>query len=100
MRGCTDRTAFATLVLAIVLTPFIGLAVDRWGHRFHLTALAPLLWIIACSVIGWSSVHPLLPVVIAAFAALINAFPFQVSIPLLVRDQDKLGTAYGVFRSL
>lgn len=87
-------------VLPIVLTPFIGMAVDRYGHRFHLTALAPLLWITACAVIGWSNVHPLLPVVISSFAGMINAFPFQITIPLLVRDQDKLGTAFGVWRSL
>lgn len=62
-------------VLPIVLTPFIGLAVDRWGFRFHLTALAPLLWITACALIGWSDVHPLLSVVFASFAGMINSFP-------------------------
>lgn len=38
-----------------------------------------LLWVISCAVIGWSDIHPLLPVVIASFASALNAFPFQVS---------------------
>ncbi|KAH8078305.1 major facilitator superfamily domain-containing protein, partial [Filobasidium floriforme] len=103
MRGYEEDvaafTANAQNILPIVLTPFIGLAVDRWGFRFHLTALAPLLWITACALIGWSDVHPLLSVVFASFAGMINSFPFQVTIPLLVRDQSKLGTAFGVWRS-
>ena len=97
--ACKFDGRAAYTVLPIVVTPFIGLAVDRYGHRLHLTALAPLLWITACAVIGWSDVHPLLPVVISSFAGMINSFPFQVTIPLLVLDQDKLGTAFGVWRS-
>jgi hypothetical protein len=70
-----DANGRGSIVLPIVVTPFIGLAVDRWGFRFHLTALAPLLWITACALIGWSDVHPLLSVVFASFAGMINSFP-------------------------
>jgi hypothetical protein len=87
---CADK-----IVLPIVLTPIIGYSCDRWGHRLHLTALAPLLWITACALIGWSNIHPLVSVVIASLANTINSFPFQIVIPLLLRDQSKLGTAFG-----
>ncbi|KAM0752326.1 MFS general substrate transporter [Meredithblackwellia eburnea MCA 4105] len=102
MKGYTEEvsayTANAKNVFPLVLAPLMGLAVDRWGKRLHLITIAPLLWITACAVIGWSDVHPLLPVIISSLASAFNAFPFQITIPLLLRDQDKLGTAFGVWR--
>ncbi|WVQ80631.1 hypothetical protein IAT38_002736 [Cryptococcus sp. DSM 104549] len=102
MKGYSESVAAYTAnvrnILPIVLTPFIGLAIDRWGHRFHLMAFAPVLWVIACAIIGFTDVHPLLPVIISSLGATITAFPIQVTIPLLLRDQQKIGTAFGVWR--
>ncbi|KAI5478051.1 MFS general substrate transporter [Pseudohyphozyma bogoriensis] len=88
MKGYTETiasyTASAKYAFPVVLSPFVGIMVDRYGHRFHIIAFAPLLWIMACAIIGWSDVHPLLPVII--------------TIPLLLRDQHKLGTAFGIWR--
>ncbi|CED84974.1 DNA excision repair protein XPA/XPAC/RAD14 [Phaffia rhodozyma] len=78
MKGYTEAvvgfTSSAEDILPIVLTPCIGFIVD-------------------------SSIHPLVPVVIVNLAGTINAFPFQVTIPLLVADQDKLGIAFGIWRA-
>ena len=61
-------------VLPICLTPIIGILVDRFVHRFHLTAAAPLFWITSCAVIGWSSIHPLVAVVIASLGGTVSSF--------------------------
>jgi MFS family permease len=60
-----------------VLAPVLGYAVDRWGHRFHYVALAPLLWITSCSLIGYSDAHPLVPLVFASLAGVINGAPLR-----------------------
>lgn len=103
MRGFTEAVAgylsSAQRILPIVLSPVLGLFIDRFGHRFHFVALAPVLWIIACSLLGWSSVHPVVALVFSSFAGIINSMPLQVCIPLLVADQNKIGTAFGVWRA-
>lgn len=103
MRGYTLAVAgylsSAQKILPIVLSPVVGAAIDRYGHRFHLVALAPLLWITACALLGFSSVHPLVALVFSSLAGVINAMPLQICIPLLLRDQNKIGTAFGVWRA-
>ncbi|KAJ8113238.1 hypothetical protein OPT61_g4586 [Boeremia exigua] len=103
MRGFTEAVAgylsSAQSILPIVLSPVLGICIDRFGHRFHYVALAPVLWIIACSLLGWSEVHPLAALVFSSLAGVINSMPLQICIPLLVADQNKLGTAFGVWRA-
>ncbi|RSL62711.1 hypothetical protein CEP53_004678 [Fusarium sp. AF-6] len=103
MKGYKEETAgFMTTgqkVIRIVGAPIIGWLIDRYGHRFHLVALAPLVYILANSMIGFTNAHPLVALVFQSIAGLINGMPLNVSIPLLVADQDKLGTAFGVWRA-
>ena len=103
MKGYKEETAgFMTTgqkVIRIVGAPIIGWLIDRYGHRFHLVALAPLVYILANSLIGFTNAHPLVALVFQSIAGLINGMPLNVSIPLLVADQDKLGTAFGVWRA-
>lgn len=102
MKGYKEDTAgFMTTgqkVIRIVGAPVTGWLIDRYGHRFHLAALAPLFYVLANSLVGFTSAHPLVALVIQSIAGLINGMPLNVSIPLLVADQDKLGTAFGVWR--
>lgn len=103
MRGFTEAVAgylsSAQSILPIVLSPVLGLCIDRYGHRFHYVALAPVMWIIACSLLGWTDVHPLAALVFSSLAGVINSMPLQICIPLLVADQNKLGTAFGIWRA-
>ncbi|KAF9691594.1 hypothetical protein EKO04_010530 [Ascochyta lentis] len=103
MRGFTEAVAgylsSAQSILPIVLSPVLGLFIDRYGHRFHFVALAPVFWIISCALLGWSSVHLLVALVFSSLAGVINSMPLQVCIPLLVADQSKLGTAFGIWRA-
>jgi MFS family permease len=103
MRGYTEAVAgylsSAQDILPIVLSPLFGAFVDRYGHRFHFVALVPILWIIACSLLGFTNVHPIVSLVFSSLAGVINAMPLQICIPLLVADQSKLGTAFGLWRA-
>lgn len=103
MKGYTEAVAgylsTAQKILPILLSPAVGFMVDRYGHRFHLVALAPILWIIACSLLGFTDVHPVVALVFSSLAGVINAMPLQICIPLLVADQSKLGTAFGLWRA-
>jgi MFS family permease len=102
MKGYTEATAgfmsTGQRVIRIVGAPIIGWLIDRYGHRFHLVALAPLFYVLANSLIGFTNVNPIAALIFQACAGLINGMPLNVSIPLLVADQDKLGTAFGVWR--
>ncbi|USW54123.1 Putative major facilitator superfamily, MFS transporter superfamily [Septoria linicola] len=86
-------------ILPIVLSPVVGKMIDLYGHRFHYVASAPIFWIIACSLLGFSSVHPLVALVFSSLAGVVNAMPLQICIPLLVADQSRLGTAFGLWRA-
>lgn len=103
MKGYTEAVAgylsTAQDILPIVLSPILGIAIDRYGHRFHWVALAPVFWIMACSLISFTSVHPLAALVFSSLAGVINSMPLQICIPLLVMDQNKLGTAFGLWRA-
>ncbi|KAI9150552.1 Major facilitator superfamily domain-containing protein [Paramyrothecium foliicola] len=103
MKGYTEEVAgylsTAQRILPIVLSPALGLFIDRYGHRFHFVALAPILWIIACSLLGFTNVHPLAALVFSSLAGVINSMPLQICIPLLVGDQAKIGTAFGIWRA-
>ncbi|KAH7376370.1 major facilitator superfamily domain-containing protein [Plectosphaerella cucumerina] len=91
--------ATAQRILPILLSPVLGIAVDRYGHRFHYVAAAPVLWITACAILGFTNAHPTVALVFSSLAGVINSMPLQICIPLLVADQAKIGTAFGVWRA-
>ncbi|KAF6821766.1 major facilitator superfamily transporter [Colletotrichum plurivorum] len=103
MKGYTEEVAgylsTAQKILPIVLSPVVGLAIDKYGHRFHYVAAAPVLWIVACAMLGFTDVHPTAALVFSSLAGVINSMPLQICIPLLVADQAKIGTAFGVWRA-
>lgn len=97
MRGYSEAVAdylsSAQDILLIVLNPVCDLFVDIYGHRFHFVVLAPILWIIACSLLGFGHVPPVVCLVFSSLANMTNAISLQICIPLLVAGQSKLGTA-------
>jgi MFS family permease len=99
MRGFTEAVAgylsSAQDILPIVLSPVFGAFVDRYGHRFHFVALAPILWIIARSLLAFTNVHPTISLVFSSLAGVVNAMPLQIYIPLLMADWTKLGLLFG-----
>ncbi|WVQ95901.1 hypothetical protein IAU59_003000 [Kwoniella sp. CBS 9459] len=86
-------------VIPIVLTPVTGWFFDRFGWRMVFVSWTAILYIIVFVLIGFTTVHPLCPIMISSFANTTNAIAFIASIPVLVGDDALLGTAYGVWKA-
>ncbi|RSL53000.1 hypothetical protein CEP54_010622 [Fusarium duplospermum] len=82
LKGYTEEVAgylsTAQRILPIILSPVLGLAIDKYG---------------------FTNVHPTAALVFSSLARVINSMPLQICIPLLVADQAKIGTAFGVWRA-
>ena len=74
---CHSPKSVAIINIQVVLAPVLGYVIDRWGHRFHYVAAAPILWITACSLLGFTSSHPMVALVIASLAGVINGAPLR-----------------------
>ncbi|PWZ00851.1 LOW QUALITY PROTEIN: MFS general substrate transporter [Testicularia cyperi] len=102
-RGTTKLTAGYTSslsqVIPIVLTPLVGLAFDLFGRRMYYVSATAALWVLVFSLLGFSDVHPLAPVILGSVALSSNAIPFIASIPLLVPSQISIGTAFGIWKA-
>lgn len=102
-KGYTEAVAgyiaTAPRVIKLILCPLIGIFADRYGHRFHLVAMAPILHVVACILMGFTGAHPLSAMIIETLADTFTPMPLQICIPLLVKDQTKLGTAFGIWRA-
>ena len=85
--------------IPIVLTPLMGLGFDKLGHRSHVISMAASLYVISMCIMGFTTVHPVAPLLFDAFAYTINAVPFIATIPLLVYNQAAIGTAHGIWKA-
>ena len=86
-------------IVAIVLTPVVGLLFDFFGRRSYYVSWTAALYILTFALLGFTKVHELAPIIIGSLAYTINAIPFGASIPLLVRLQEQIGTAYGLWQA-
>ncbi|OCF39673.1 hypothetical protein I317_06528 [Kwoniella heveanensis CBS 569] len=86
-------------VIPIVLTPLTGWFFDMFGWRMVFVSWTAILYIIVFVLIGFTTVHPLCPILISSFALTTNAIAFIASIPVLVGDDALLGTAFGVWKA-
>ena len=99
-------------VVPIVLTPAVGAFFDRFGWRMpfgkspsrsvadvHVVSITAAIYIVVFALIGLTTVHPLVPILMSSFALSSNAITFIASIPVLVGDDALLGTAFGVWKA-
>ncbi|OCF73363.1 hypothetical protein I204_06595 [Kwoniella mangroviensis CBS 8886] len=86
-------------IIPIILTPATGWFFDKFGYRMVFVSWTAILYIIVFSLIGFTTVHPLCPILISSFALTTNAITFIASIPVLVGDDRLLGTAFGVWKA-
>ncbi|WWC64309.1 uncharacterized protein I303_106919 [Kwoniella dejecticola CBS 10117] len=86
-------------VIPIVLTPVTGWFFDRFGWRMPFVSFTAVLYIIVFSLINFTKVHPLCPILISSFALTTNAIVFIASIPILVGNDELLGTAFGIWKA-
>ncbi|QRV76658.1 major facilitator superfamily transporter [Ceratobasidium sp. AG-Ba] len=86
-------------VIPIFFTPFLGAFFDRYGRRMLFISITSCIWITVFGLLGFSTVHALLPMVFSSVALSFNAMPFVCSVPLLVASQDQIGTGYGLYKA-
>lgn len=102
-RGTTKLVAGYTssiaLIIPIVLTPCIGLLFDRFGKRMLVGTLQAALWCLVMVLLAYTSVHPLIPIVLSSFASSAQLLPFYGSIPIIVQSQTSIATAFGIWKA-
>lgn len=89
-----STTSSAYYFAATVCLVPIGMAVDKYGHRCSGAILTSVLVVVACGLLGYTTIHPALGIVLLGIAY--SAFPgiLWPSVPLIV-DGSMIGTAYG-----
>jgi MFS-type transporter involved in bile tolerance (Atg22 family) len=86
-------------VIPIVLTPCVGWFFDHYGWRMAFVSWTGALYIVVFALLGFTTVHPLCPILLSSFALTTNALSFIASIPVLVGDDALLGTAMGIWKA-
>ncbi|CAO1620802.1 unnamed protein product [Parajaminaea phylloscopi] len=86
-------------VMPIVLTPIVGFVIDRFGKTMHFVPLTGICYSVSFSLLAFTSVNALCPMILASFGQALNTAPYLAMIPLLVRDST-VGFAWGLWKSL
>uniref|UniRef100_I2CPB7 Lysosomal dipeptide transporter MFSD1 n=1 Tax=Nannochloropsis gaditana (strain CCMP526) TaxID=1093141 RepID=I2CPB7_NANGC len=92
----SDRIMSIPYTISAVLSPFLGLAVDRFGRRAVIVTLAPLVLVgVHLSLAYWRSLSPAVPLVGQGLAYSAFAAVLWPSVPFTV-PEDRVGVAYGL----
>ncbi|WVR03906.1 hypothetical protein IAU60_000905 [Kwoniella sp. DSM 27419] len=86
-------------VVSIILSPLVGLFMDRFGWRMFFVSFSAALYIVVFALVGLTTVNPTGPIVLSSIALGTNVMPFIATIPVLVPNEDLMGTAYGIWSS-
>ncbi len=86
----TSSVTWAT----ILFTPLGGLLVDRVGRRATLMIVGSILLITAHLLLGFTDLHPLIPMAFLGLSFSLVPASMWPSVPLIVEER-RLGTAYG-----
>lgn len=81
------------------LSPFLGAAVDRFGQRAVVAAIAPLILILVHGSLAYSSIGPVLPLVGQGLAYAGFAAVLWPSVPLVI-EQRCVGLGFGIVTSV
>lgn len=57
------------------------------------------MYVVVFGLLGLTTVHPLVPIILGSFALSTYALPFSASIPIMVGNTELLGTAIGVWKA-
>ncbi|KAJ6625112.1 major facilitator superfamily domain-containing protein [Mycena sp. CBHHK59/15] len=92
-------TASISQVIPIFVTPCVGALFDRYGRRMYYVSGTAILWVLVYALMGFTTVHPMVPTILGSVALSFNAIPFIAAIPLLAPSQAYLGTAFGIWKA-
>jgi len=93
--GTSSIIIFASMMLA----PFAGGMVDRFGGRSRLMILGSLLMIPCYLLLGFTHIPPYIPMLLLGAAFVLVPAAMWPSVPLVV-EKDRVGTAFGLMTML
>jgi MFS family permease len=89
--GTTTIIIFASMILA----PFFGRLVDKYGHRASIMMVGSLLMIPAFLTMAFTMIPPAIPMVVLGAAFVMVPAAMWPSVPLIV-EKNRVGTAFGL----
>ncbi|KAI8825040.1 major facilitator superfamily domain-containing protein [Fimicolochytrium jonesii] len=84
-----------TDIVSAVGSPICGLFIDRFGHRSTMLPLAGILVLISHLLFGWTTITPIVGMVILGLAYSIFAASVWTCVPYVVGNHQ-IATAYGL----
>ncbi len=93
--GVTSIIIFASMVLA----PFAGRLVDKYGKRATLMIFGSLLMIPAHLLMGLTHMYPVIPMIVLGAAFVLVPAAMWPSVPLVVK-KEHVGTAFGIMTAI
>ena len=93
--GITSIIIFASMVLA----PFAGTLVDKYGKRATLMIFGSLIMIPSHLLMGVTNIYPVFPMILLGAAFVLVPAAMWPSIPLIVRE-ERVGTAFGLMTAI
>ena len=89
--GLTSVPIFASMMLA----PWLGKWVDKFGHRATIMIFGSLMLIPAHLVMGYTDIYPVIPMIVLGLAFALVPAAMWPSVPLIV-EKKLVGTAFGL----
>ncbi|RKP37903.1 major facilitator superfamily domain-containing protein, partial [Dimargaris cristalligena] len=100
--GCDDSTAAhiasVSQLLPVILVPFLGLWVDRNGHRVTLLILAASLFLGTIILLGFTTLPPAVGMFVFSVSLSVGPISSISSIPLVL-PLSTVGSGLGLFKS-
>lgn len=94
-----DAAASAVYIMSAVLSPFIGLAVDKLGRNLVFLLVASILVTFAHFTLATTLINLWIPIIALGLGYSIMCSALWPLVPLVV-PQHQLGTAYGVIQAV
>lgn len=99
MFNTTGGVASIIIFASMVLAPFAGRLVDKYGKRATVMIYGALLMIPAHLLMGLTHIYPVLPMIVLGAAFVLVPAAMWPSVPLVVK-KEHVGTAFGVMTAI
>ena len=86
-------------IISASISPLVGFLVDQYGFRAVIATLAPIAIVVVHSLLGYSKINPIIPLVGQGLAYTGFAAVLWPSIPLVIEERY-IGLAFGVLTSV